>query len=207
LRFLARFQKDQFQKFATSSRNALTPNAKFRVAKDGKLTEITHLVNFRRERQHPILSLDKSRNNRPINVVLPLVVSCSGIQACMLARALLQQARNTATGKLSQAPTRCSHVLSRTGGYGMQGLAAFKRLNVVVPYRDREAHLNAFVPLLRAYFARDKIDRSIPYRVFIVEQESGLPFNRGALCNIGFVLGRDHSVISQTAILRSASSP
>ncbi len=70
---------------------------------------------------------------------------------------------------------------------------AVKRLNVVVPYRDRQAHLNAFVPLLRAYFARDKIDRDIPYRVLIVEQESGLPFNRGALCNIGFVLGRDHS--------------
>jgi hypothetical protein len=75
----------------------------------------------------------------------------------------------------------------------MQGSAAVKPLNVVVPYRDRQAHLNAFVPLLRAYFARDKIDQNIPYQVFIVEQESGLPFNRGALCNIGFMLGRDHS--------------
>jgi len=52
----------------------------------------------------------------------------------------------------------------------MQGSAAVKPLNVVVPYRDRQAHLNAFVPLLRAYFARDKIDQNIPYRVFIVEQ-------------------------------------
>ena len=52
--------------------------------------------------------------------------------------------------------------------------AAFKRLNVVVPYRDREAHLNVFVPLVRAYFARDKIDKDIPYRVVIVEQEKGL---------------------------------
>ena len=34
--------------------------------------------------------------------------------------------------------------------------------------------------------------QNIPYRVFIVQQESGLPFNRGAL-SIGFVLGRDHS--------------
>jgi hypothetical protein len=75
----------------------------------------------------------------------------------------------------------------------MQGSTAVKRLNVIVPYRDRPAHLNAFVPLLRAYFARDKIDRNIPYRVFIVEQDSGMPFNRGALCNIGFVLGREDS--------------
>jgi len=68
-----------------------------------------------------------------------------------------------------------------------------KRLNVVVPYRDREAHLRKFVPHLRAYFARDKVDREIPYRVLIIEQEKGLPFNRGALKNIGFVLGREHS--------------
>jgi hypothetical protein len=53
--------------------------------------------------------------------------------------------------------------------------------------------MTAFVPLLRAYFARDKIDHIIRYRVFIVEQESGLPFNRGATKNIGFVLGRGES--------------
>jgi N-terminal region of glycosyl transferase group 7/N-terminal domain of galactosyltransferase len=75
----------------------------------------------------------------------------------------------------------------------MQGSAAVKRLNVVVPHRDRQAHLNVFVPLLRAYFARDKIDRDIPYRALIIEQENGLPFNRGALKNVGFVLGRNHS--------------
>jgi hypothetical protein len=68
-----------------------------------------------------------------------------------------------------------------------------KRLDIVVPYRDRLAHLNAFVPLLRAYFSRDKLDKDIPYRVFIVEQEQGLPFNRGAIKNVGFVLGREHS--------------
>lgn len=66
-----------------------------------------------------------------------------------------------------------------------------KRLNIVVPYRAREPHLRAFVPALRAYFDRDKLDREIPYRVLIIEQNSELPFNRGALKNIGFALGRD----------------
>jgi hypothetical protein len=68
-----------------------------------------------------------------------------------------------------------------------------KRLNVVVPYRAREAHLKIFVQMVRAYFARDKIDRDIPYQALIIEQEQGLPFNRGALKNIGFALGRESS--------------
>jgi len=68
-----------------------------------------------------------------------------------------------------------------------------QRLNIVVPYRAREAHLKFFITHVRAYFARDKIDRDIPYRVLVIEQEEGAPFNRGALKNIGFQLGRDDS--------------
>jgi hypothetical protein len=64
-----------------------------------------------------------------------------------------------------------------------------KRLHIVVPYRAREAHLRAFLQHFSAYFARDKADRHIDYRVSVVEQEPGLPFNRGALNNIGFLLG------------------
>ena len=78
-------------------------------------------------------------------------------------------------------------------GLNVQGAATVRRLNVVVPYRDREEHLKVFVRFVRAYFARDKVDRNIPYRVLIVEQEEGLPFNRGAINNIGFVLGRGES--------------
>ena len=68
-----------------------------------------------------------------------------------------------------------------------------KRLAIVVPYRDRQQHLGQFIPHMRAYFARDKLDRAIDYRVLIVKQEPGLPFNRGALKNIGFTLAEPHS--------------
>jgi hypothetical protein len=68
-----------------------------------------------------------------------------------------------------------------------------KRLNIVVPFRARESHLQKFVPTMRAYFARDKLDCEIPYRVLIIEQDNELPFNRGAINNIGFLLGRDTS--------------
>jgi hypothetical protein len=63
-------------------------------------------------------------------------------------------------------------------------------LTIVVPYRAREAHFKQFVPHLKAFFTRDKMHREIPYRVLVVEQEQGLPFNAGALRNIGFVLAR-----------------
>jgi hypothetical protein len=66
-------------------------------------------------------------------------------------------------------------------------------LLIVVPYRNREAHLKSFVPHLRAYFARDKADCRIPYRVLIVEQDGNGPFNRGALKNAGFAIGAAES--------------
>lgn len=67
------------------------------------------------------------------------------------------------------------------------------RLAIVVPYRDRGEHLAKFQDHVRAYFARDKVDRHIDYRVLIVEQDAQLPFNRGALLNIGFVLAEPMS--------------
>ena len=62
------------------------------------------------------------------------------------------------------------------------------RLSIVVPYRDRPEHLARFVPHLNAYFARDKLDKDIPWRLTIVEQTAGKAFNRGLLKNIGFLL-------------------
>jgi len=68
-----------------------------------------------------------------------------------------------------------------------------KRLTIVVPYRDRPSQLKEFIGMVGAYFARDKVDRHIPYQVFIIEQEAGLQFNIGALRNIGFELGHGES--------------
>lgn len=67
-----------------------------------------------------------------------------------------------------------------------------KRLNIVVPYRDRERHLTQFIPHVAAYMARVHPDLS--YRVTVAEQaDDGLPFNRGALKNAGFLLGEPDS--------------
>jgi len=61
-------------------------------------------------------------------------------------------------------------------------------LSIVVPYRDRAEQLACFLPHMTVYFQRDKIDKDQPYRITVVEQEAGRPFNIGALRNIGFLL-------------------
>lgn len=65
------------------------------------------------------------------------------------------------------------------------------RLAIIVPYRDRLDHLHLFVPHMLAYFERDKVDRGIPYTITFIEQLPDHPFNRGLLCDIGFLLTRE----------------
>ena len=54
---------------------------------------------------------------------------------------------------------------------------------IIIPYRDREKHLNLFLrdalPLFDKYLEK-------PFKVVIVEQNEGTLFNRGAMINIGF---------------------
>jgi hypothetical protein len=68
-----------------------------------------------------------------------------------------------------------------------------RRLGIVVPFRARESHLSAFLPHIVAYFERDKADKAIDVRLLVVEQPSGLPFNRGLIKNVGFALLKDET--------------
>lgn len=58
-----------------------------------------------------------------------------------------------------------------------------EKLSIIVPYRDREKHLEKFIPLMESCdFLSD-----INYEILIVEQEVGKPFNRGKLLNVGAI--------------------
>ena len=57
------------------------------------------------------------------------------------------------------------------------------RLGVIVPYRDRYKHLQKFIVHILDYFD----DTDIDYRIIVVEQDNASAFNRGTLCNIGFL--------------------
>lgn len=59
---------------------------------------------------------------------------------------------------------------------------------IVVPFREREKHLEVFAPRLVEYLQKTNVEGDI----LIVEQEQGKPFNRAKLLNIGFQYGSEN---------------
>lgn len=55
-----------------------------------------------------------------------------------------------------------------------------KTLSIIVPYRNRAAHLGQFIPHMRR--------RMKDAEIIVVEQSPAKPFNRAKLLNIGFLL-------------------
>ena len=53
------------------------------------------------------------------------------------------------------------------------------KLAIIVPYRDRQSHLEVFVPYMEEYL------KDYDYKIFVIEQNDSKPFNRGKLLNIG----------------------
>lgn len=56
------------------------------------------------------------------------------------------------------------------------------KLAVIVAFRDRAEHLKIFLHHMHPILQRQLLD----YRIFVIEQAPGQPFNRGALMNIGY---------------------
>ena len=62
------------------------------------------------------------------------------------------------------------------------------RLSILIPYRDRLAHLRQFVPWMYDFFGR-----SIDFQILVILQDDELLFNRGKLLNVGFSLFKSPS--------------
>lgn len=56
------------------------------------------------------------------------------------------------------------------------------KLGICVPYRNREAHMEKFIPHMTAILD----EQDIPFQFYIAHQKDELPFNRGKLLNIAF---------------------
>jgi hypothetical protein len=57
-----------------------------------------------------------------------------------------------------------------------------KKLAVIVPYRDRESHLEQFMPRMKEFLESN----NITFHITVIEQANKLPFNRAKLLNVGF---------------------
>ncbi|XP_067676419.1 beta-1,4-N-acetylgalactosaminyltransferase bre-4-like [Haliotis asinina] len=58
-----------------------------------------------------------------------------------------------------------------------------KRLAIIIPFRDREENLKVLLNNLHRVLQKQQAE----YAIFVVEQETGTPFNRGLIKNIGYV--------------------
>lgn len=61
-----------------------------------------------------------------------------------------------------------------------------KKMAMIVPFRNREAHLQVFSQYMHSY-----LKDYITFRMFVIEQVEKQPFNRAMLMNIGYDLSKD----------------
>lgn len=62
-------------------------------------------------------------------------------------------------------------------------------LAIVIPYRNRQEHLDVFLSKFPEYAKNNEPD--LNYKIIIAEQPDGLPFIRGLSINVGAVCARD----------------
>ncbi|KAL3102938.1 hypothetical protein niasHT_025846 [Heterodera trifolii] len=72
----------------------------------------------------------------------------------------------------------------RQGGHNWPDkCTARHRVAIIIPYRNREAHLRIFLHNLHFLLSKQQMD----YAIFVVEQTNNQTFNRAKLMNVGFV--------------------
>ena len=62
------------------------------------------------------------------------------------------------------------------------------KLGVIIPYREREEHLERFIE----HFTQFMSDKNNNYQIFVIEQYDLKLFNRGRLLNIGYKIALSH---------------
>lgn len=64
-------------------------------------------------------------------------------------------------------------------------------LHIMIPYRDREEHLEKILPLFDKYISR-------PYKVWAIEQGDSEPFLKGQLHNAGYTELKKRDILHET---------
>uniref|UniRef100_A0A915KBU6 Beta-1,4-N-acetylgalactosaminyltransferase n=1 Tax=Romanomermis culicivorax TaxID=13658 RepID=A0A915KBU6_ROMCU len=72
----------------------------------------------------------------------------------------------------------------KPGGHGRpENCTSRHKVAIILPYRDRDRHLRAFLHNLHSLLTKQQLD----YSIFVVEQIPHQTFNRAKLLNVGFV--------------------
>ncbi|XP_068146743.1 beta-1,4-N-acetylgalactosaminyltransferase bre-4 [Drosophila tropicalis] len=90
---------------------------------------------------------------------------------------------NTTLESLDIIEAQLGPLLHPGGAYQPEDCLAKHHVAIVVPFRDRYAHLSVFLRNIHPFLMKQRI----AYRIFIVEQTNGKPFNRAAMMNIGYL--------------------
>ncbi|XP_017069098.1 beta-1,4-N-acetylgalactosaminyltransferase bre-4 isoform X2 [Drosophila eugracilis] len=90
---------------------------------------------------------------------------------------------NTTLESLDIIEAELGPLLRPGGAFEPENCHAKHHVAIVVPFRDRYAHLSVFLRNIHPFLMKQRI----AYRIFIIEQTNGKPFNRAAMMNIGYL--------------------
>ncbi|XP_059490755.1 beta-1,4-N-acetylgalactosaminyltransferase bre-4-like [Neocloeon triangulifer] len=68
------------------------------------------------------------------------------------------------------------------GQWSPKNCKARHETTIIIPYRNRQEHLETFLNFMHAFLQRQMLD----YHIVVVEQVANTPFNRAKLFNVGF---------------------
>ncbi|KAL5288000.1 hypothetical protein ACFFRR_008691 [Megaselia abdita] len=90
---------------------------------------------------------------------------------------------DTVFENLETVEKRLKNLLLTGGYFRPRNCTSKDKVAIIVPFRDRYAHLPIFLKNIHPFLMRQQIE----YKIFIVEQTNGLNFNRAALMNVGYL--------------------
>ena len=97
---------------------------------------------------------------------------------------------NTFTNKISKLDVKYipMFMMHLEKNYSRKALYNNKSLCIIIPYRNRESALEKIIPKLAEY-VKNQVEN---FKICVIEQNDDLPFNKGLINNIGFLLNPDH---------------
>lgn len=114
---------------------------------------------------------------------LPVKTNCTVLPSTLIGRFNIT---NTVT-EAEVTNEKVTQTVKYGGVYRPPDCISDQTVAIIIPYRDREKHLNILVNLLHNILQRQKQH----YGIYVVEMALPIQFNRGLLANAGFLTAHD----------------